>query len=315
MRSVSQRLLTSSPTIVEVLPPLPASERYTGRVAWEDFELVRLANGAASLRYADYGETLHPVAGPVAEAEALYVRQLRLRQRFAVPGRPFVVWDVGMGMAANALTALRALRDCAGELRVVSFDNTPEPLRFALAHAAELPHLAGFEDAARQLLAARRCRFQAGALEVDWSLELSDFPAALVDDDARKWPAPDAILFDPFSPAVSPAMWTLSVFENLHQRLDPQRPCNLATYSRTTFVRVSLLLAGFSVGVGESVAGKEETTVAANDPALIARPLDRRWLERAQRSHSAEPLREPVYRQAALATQTWERLQSHPQFA
>jgi hypothetical protein len=47
---------------------------------------------------------------------------------------------------------------------------------------------------------------------------------------------------------------------------------------------------------------------------LIAEPLDRRWLERAKRSHSAEPMLESVYRIAPLTTESWKKLQAHPQF-
>jgi hypothetical protein len=80
-------------------------------------------------------------------------------------------------------------------------------------------------------------------------------------------------------------------------------------------LRVSLLLAGFFVGAGHATGEKEETTIAANTSALLSEPLDRRWLHRARRSTSAEPLWEPVYRQARLSPATWERLQAHPQFA
>lgn len=125
---------------------------------------------------------------------------------------------------------------------------------------------------------------------------------------------PHAILFDAFSPAKNPAMWTLPLFTNLFQLLDPQRPCALTTYSRSTILRVTLLLAGFFVGAGRATGLKEETTIAANDLSLIAEPLDRRWLERARRSHSAEPLMEPVYRIAPLSAKCWEQLQAHPQF-
>ena len=60
---------------------------------------------------------------------------------------------------------------------------------------------------------------------------------------------------------------------------------------------------------------KEETTVAANTLDLIAEPLNARWLERALRSDSAEPLREPVYSRAPLSSATEEKLRRHPQFA
>ena len=127
-------------------------------------------------------------------------------------------------------------------------------------------------------------------------------------------PSPHAILFDAYSPAKNPAMWTLPLFTNLFQLLDPQRPCALPTYSRSTILRVTLLLAGFFVGVGHATGEKEETTIAANTLDLLAEPLDRRWLERARRSHSAEPMMEPVYHCAPLSAESWERLQAHPQF-
>jgi hypothetical protein len=48
---------------------------------------------------------------------------------------------------------------------------------------------------------------------------------------------------------------------------------------------------------------------------LIAEPLNARWLARALRSDSAEPLRTPVYSRAPLAPATAEQLRRHPQFA
>ncbi len=78
--------------------------------------------------------------------------------------------------------------------------------------------------------------------------------------------------------------------------------------------RVALLLGGFFVGVGHPSGLKEETTVAANRIELLDEPLNRRWLERAKCSHSAEPLSVPVYRQAPLSHETCEKLRQHPQF-
>jgi hypothetical protein len=109
-------------------------------------------------------------------------------------------------------------------------------------------------------------------------------------------------------------MWTLPVFEALFQCLDAARPCSLATFSRSSLARVTMLLAGFFVGVGEPLAGKEETTIAANRIGLIERPLDAKWLQRVDISRSAEPLREGVYRQAPLSEESRERLHAHPQF-
>ncbi len=278
------------------------------------YALVRVADGVWSVRALAEGETFHPVIGPVAEAEAVYLRPLRLIERLRAGPDEWVVWDVGLGAAANVLTLLRAARDLTAPLRVVSFDRTLAPLDFARRHAAALGYLAGYEAVVDHVLTERAVRFRNGRQPVDWTVCLGDFPTLLAGERARDLPAPHAILYDAFSPARNPEMWTRALFERLRARLDPRRPCALATYSRATLVRVTLLVAGFYVGAGGASGEKEETTVAATDPALIARPLDRRWLARARRSNSAEPLAGPRYVQARLTAATCEQLEAHPQF-
>jgi tRNA U34 5-methylaminomethyl-2-thiouridine-forming methyltransferase MnmC len=281
------------------------------------YQLVRLNNGICSVRSLADDETFHPVIGPVAEAEALYVNQLRLRERLKNHSGEFVIWDVGLGAAANALTVLSATRDIACKIRLVSFDHTIGPLEFALKHAADLGYFGGYENHLKEFIRTHRVALQDDRQSVDWKFHLGDFPtflSGLTTQNSKATPAPHAILFDAYSPAKNPAMWTLPLFTNLFQLLDPQRPCALPTYSRSTILRVTLLLAGFFVGVGHATGEKEETTIAANDLSLITEPLDRRWLERARRSHSAEPMPEPVYRIAPLSAESWEKLQAHPQF-
>ena len=301
------------------------------------YSLVYLRNGARSIRSLAEGETFHPVIGPAIEAEALYVRQLHLPERVqATPGE-FVIWDVGLGAAANALTAIRLIRESLkgkpAQLRLISFDHTSAAAAFALEHGAELGYVAGYESALAELVKNHSVKFSDDLLQVEWTLEPGDFPAWLRQNPERRLPArpesvlscehavpaagvppPHAILFDPFSPKKNSAMWTVPLFAGLFRRLDPQRPCALATYTRSTMARVTMLLGGFFVGVGHPSGLKEETTVAANRPDLLDEPLDRRWLERAKSSHSAEPLNGPVYRQAPLSPETWERLRQHPQF-
>jgi hypothetical protein len=282
-----------------------------------DYQLVQLANGEKTLFSASYGEKMHPGLGPCAEAELLYVRQLNIRERLQKERGEFVVWDVGLGAAANAVAVLRATRDLAGELRLVSFDNTSEPLEFALKNSAALGYVAGYESAIAGLLRDRGVQFQNGECAVTWEFHLGDFPNLLksqISNSKSEILAPHAIFYDAFSPAKNPAMWTLPVFENLFRALDPERPCALTTYSRSTMIRSTLLLAGFFVGVGPATGLKEETTIATNSLELISEPLNARWLERAARSDSAEPLREPVYLRAPLQPGQLDKLRQHSQF-
>jgi hypothetical protein len=296
--------------------------------------LVYLRNGTCSIRSLAEAETFHPVIGPAMEAEALYVRQLRLPERVREASGEFVIWDVGLGAAANALTVIRLVREGLkgkpAQLRLISFDLTTDAAAFALEHGAELGYVAGYESALAGLIKNHSAKFNDGLLNIEWTLEPGDFPAMLKRFNGRdalprvqadrqvcptELPTPHAILFDPHSPKKNPAMWMVPLFADLFRRLDPQRPCALATYTRSTMARVTMLLGGFFVGVGHPSGLKEETTVAANRMDLLDEPLDRRWLERAKSSHSAEPLSGMDYRQAPLSPETWEKLRQHPQFA
>ena len=150
-----------------------------------------------------------------------------------------------------------------------SFDVTFGPLDFALKNRLALDYPCGYEPE----LAALR---QDGTVLVRlihsgvarWQAHLGDFPALL--EDTGELPAPHAVFYDPYSPTVNPEMWTLETFAALHARLRADTPCLLTTYTRSTAVRVTLLLAGFFVGVGGATGEKDETTVAANTPALLA---------------------------------------------
>ncbi len=370
------------------------------------YRLVRLARDVYSVHSLAHQETFHPVIGPVAEAEALYVKQLRLPERIRPHAGEFVIWDVGLGAAANPLSVLRATRDLTCSLHILSFDQTLGPLAFALKNADALEYLNGYEERLSSLLKNHQVEFLDGTQSVKWEFFRGDFPALVartvsassepaqgpphaqhtnpplpqgegrgegeqnrrpthrvapasphttqgpphahrpvpplpqgegrgegeqnlraihrvalasplsrISSCADRFPPPHVIMFDAYSPATNSAMWTLPLFTNMYRLLDPQRPCAMPTYSRSTLLRVTLLLAGFWVGVGHATGEKEETTIAANSLGLIDEPLDRRWLARARRSTSAEPLREPVYRQARLSAATWEKLQEHPQFS
>ncbi|HMP82915.1 MAG TPA: MnmC family methyltransferase [Verrucomicrobiota bacterium] len=279
-----------------------------------ELTIVKLSSGSFAIRSQAYAETMHPGLGPVAEAESLYVSQLNLRQRIAAHTGEFVVWDVGLGAAANALTLLRLTHDSRCPLRLISFDNTSAPLDFAIQHASELVYPQGHESHLKELSARHHLTFDTGSRRVDWKLVLADFPSFVTMPEAAAMTKPHAILYDAFSPARNPAMWTQSVFNNLFGLLDSSRPCSLTTYSRSTLVRVSMLLAGFFVGRGRPTGLKEETTVAANDLLLLDEPLDARWLERAAKSTSAEPLTHDEYRRAPLSPFNLNALRRHPQF-
>lgn len=274
----------------------------------ETFELVTLKSGVVSLRSRDNLETFHPVTGPRFEAQLLHVQQQKLLERAAAVDGSFVIWDVGLGAAANALTALDALSGGSARVELHSFDRTSGPLEFALTQSVELGYVVGHEASLRELL---DCRMARVSPRITWHFHEGDFRLRLSD---AAIPAPHAILYDPYSPNKNIEMWTLDHFTQLFARLDSAKPCLLTNYTCSTAVRVTLLLAGFSVGVGCGVGEKVETTIASNDIRLLDRPLDREWLKRVRVSHSAAPLRGGIRKMEFITDDDFAKLAALPQF-
>jgi hypothetical protein len=96
---------------------------------------------------------------------------------------------------------------------------------------------------------------------------------------------PKAVLFDPYSPAANPEMWTRDVFRAIREKAGED--CTLTSYSRSTVTRARLMLAGWCVGRGAATGGKTETTVAATRLESLREPLRRDWLERVKRCRAA----------------------------
>jgi queuine tRNA-ribosyltransferase len=249
-------------------------------------EVVTTRSGARAMRDRATGELMHPIVGPQLEAEKLYVEASRLEARLADwSPEPLVLLEVGLGAGSNAIAAWKVSErrpPTARRLEMVSFDRTTVAL--ALALSAEHAAAFGFEgmalNAARALLAKGRHETPRTA----WRLEQGDLPATL----ARVAEgSADVVFWDPFSPRANPSLWTVTAFGALRRAC--REGATVHTYSAATAVRSALLLAGFAVGAGVETATGKQTTQAAVGLHALARPLDRRWLERLARSSAPLP--------------------------
>lgn len=289
---------TTTTTTTATTTPTP-SPAPTSTSTSERYEIVLTSLGVPAVRDTTLGEVMHPVIGPAVESERLYVAQSRLRERLSAPGPRLVLFDVGLGAASNALAALAAAEETDGRtLEIVSFERDPRAL--ALAASDEGAARLGLSDrsrrAARDLLASGRHE----ARRVLWRLVTGDATETLPLEPAKA----DLVFWDPFSPRTNPELWTWAAFGALRPRCGDRAA--LYTYSTATATRAALLLAGFYVGAGDPSGPKEETTAAATDASLLARPLDGRWLARLARSSAPFPDDAP---RDAL-----DRIRAHPQF-
>lgn len=272
----------------------------------EKFALVDLKYGGKSLRCLERGETYHPGTGPAVEARLLHVEQQKIKARAAELKR-FTIWDVGLGAAANALSAVEALWDSSSAIEIHSFDKTLAPLKFAIEHATELQYLLPHLKILKELVSNGRVRV---GTNIEWTLHLGDFRETMLGG----YRAPDSIFYDPYSPRGNQEMWTLEHFTKLFHLLDPNRNCILTNYTRSTSVRVTLLRAGFFVGVGSVIGEKAETTIASNRLELLDLPLRKDWLKRVKASRNAAPMRNATYGLSPISEEDLEWLRQRSQF-
>jgi hypothetical protein len=278
-----------------------------------EFSLKKLANGLVTLRDESIGETFHPVIGAREEARRLYVDQTGLAAQWRDPKTQVKrVWDVGLGAAANAVAVVESwLEGEYGDLCLESFDQDAEALCFALQQMAGEPesfaHLQGWDW--DKLLGEGKLVLSKGKRKLVWNYHQGDFRCCYPSVVER----PDLVMYDLYSALKCPELYTLKLWESLG---DYQQgyPCLIVLHTRSTAVRVTLLLAGWYVGVGTGLGEKEETTLVSNDLAQLTKPLDCAWRQKVLRSTSAFPLLENRVEKRPI-TQEWiECLNQHPQW-
>src|SRR5438552_9473683 len=91
-----------------------------------DYEVHKAWEGFSSIRQISSGEIMHSRTDPMEEARQLYVEQARLAERSrALSADPLILWDVGLGAAANAMAAIECYETAKSQrpLQIISFEN------------------------------------------------------------------------------------------------------------------------------------------------------------------------------------------------
>jgi len=304
---VQRHLLDARDSYGAPVRPVTKAQRRMRRLQRGRYEVV-IRDDVGFIREKGSGEVMHSVNDPAAEARSLYVEQSRLATRAAFGGGPLVIWDVGLGAAANAMAAICAIEECAAatdrpEVRIISFEHDLDSLELALEHPRWFKHLR--HPAPRVLLAQHSWSNPSARLE--WQLLLGDFATHKFSA-----PAPHIIFFDPFSFKTDAALWTQSAFAEL-LRLCADCATELFTYSSSTSVRAAMLAAGFYVAKGRGTGPKSETTIGLSPQAACMAHghelLGEDWLGKWGRSDAQAP-----FGSSDDDTGWREAILSHPQF-
>jgi queuine tRNA-ribosyltransferase len=283
-----------------------------------DYEVHVAPEGFASIRQISSGEIMHSRTPPLEEARLLYVGQSRLAERLRpVAGgceETLVIWDVGLGAAANAMAAIQCYEAQAAAggpqraMHLVSFENDLDSLRLALTYNRDFVYLRHGGPAG----VLENGRWQSKDFPgLSWQLIQGDFLESLGGGESALIPAPEFIFYDPFSGKSDSRLWTLDAFRRLRTACG-WASTELFTYSASTAVRGTLLAAGFYVAKGRAIADRPETTVAlaAIAPDAGHQLLGLEWLAKWNRSEAripswVGPEERPAFEAAILG---------HPQF-
>ncbi len=245
------------------------------------FEVVKTTTGAISILNKQINEIMHNPVGPWLEANALYVEQSNLKSFLGGDlDTELVIYDVGLGAAANAVATLSAVKNTKRRTRLVSFEIDLDLLYFALENSAQLLYLHGYEEIIQSLLKNKSWEHE----NVKWELHHGDFLECIekVEHNCH------LIYYDPYSPKQNQSMWTTACFKKLRNKC--QDRATFYNYSQATTIRAALLEAGFYVGYGQSTGLKKDTTQAATRLEDLKQPLDERWLQRWKRSPTPYPI-------------------------
>jgi queuine tRNA-ribosyltransferase len=248
---------------------------------------------------------MHSVNDPAVEAYRLYVDQAGIIEELNKSEEPLVIWDVGLGAATNAMACIRKLEELGEftrEVKIVSFERDLDPLRLVTTY----PYLFDHVKHRAPHVVLRKGVWRSSLVPLEWSLHEGDFMQTLAEA-----PAPDIIWYDPFSYKVDTPLWSIDAFQSV-LAATRGKATRLYTYSASTAVRSTMLVAGWFVGKGLGTGPKSETTAAysptARESGLARNLLDHTWLTRWERSDARQPI-------GAAGGGYAERITAHPQFA
>jgi queuine tRNA-ribosyltransferase len=286
-----------------------------------DYQVHFAQEGFASIQQISSGEIMHSRTDPMEEARSLYIEQSNLVQRLKLSAdengdnvRPLLIWDVGLGAAANAMGAVYCYEKEASSsrvrpLRIVSFENDLASLRLAFRYRCDFRYLRHCGPAAIVKKGSWKSEQHSG---LEWSLLLGDFLETM-------GPAPgppDLIYYDMFSTKTSSELWSHDAFRKL-DRACSRHPAELFTYTCSTANRAAMLGAGFYVARGRNAGHKLETTIALTPAAYHSQSpyrhplLGHDWLRKWHRSRARFPHDLAANERASFE----QRIVAHPQFA
>lgn len=234
-------------------------------------------DGSPTRYHPRYQQHYHSLSGAHLEARMRYVVASRVVERARDQGKVRIL-DVGFGLGTNLAWAIHEIQQevPGASIEIVSLERELLPVDVLLPHFRALPET--------RLARMLRDLVQTGEW-IERNLRLQLICAeAQIEIDSIEGPF-DTVFLDPFSPRCNPELWASPFLAAIRSRM--AQGGILTTYSCARSVRLSLLRAGWEIGVGPRVGSKSSGTLASCGPVLpplvAIDPKQSRWLVRQLR--------------------------------
>ena len=210
-------------------------------------EIIQTKDGSTSILLHDWNETYHSKFGAIQEAKHVFIKHgLSLFQ-----GESVSILEIGFGTGLNAFITYLEAKKSGQKINYTGVEAFPVSEEDALKmnYVSELE--ADSEVAVFQKMHEAAWN-ESVVLDAHFTLEKQSKKFQEIADREKY----DLIYFDAFGFRVQPELWSLEIFQIMHQALKPQGI--LVTYACRSSIKNAMKDAGFEVEKLAGPPGKRE---------------------------------------------------------
>ena len=210
-------------------------------------EIIQTKDGSTSILLPDWNETYHSKFGAIQEAKHVFIKNgLSLFQ-----GESVSILEIGFGTGLNAFITYLEAKKSGQKINYTGVEAFPVSEEDALK-MNYVSELEADSEAAVFLKMHEAAWNESVVLDAQFTLEKQSKKFQEIADHEKY----DLIYFDAFGFRVQPELWSLEIFQIMHQALKPQGI--LVTYACRSSIKNAMKDAGFEVEKLAGPPGKRE---------------------------------------------------------
>ena len=213
------------------------------------YKVISTDDGDLTIWSEKFDENCHSLAGSYKETEYNYLEGCKIQEKIE-SGPECTIFEVGLGAGIGILATLELYKKLKTKTKINFITTELDESLVLWVIKNQLPKEFNLKKVGEHYFGKIEnfglCILIGDALET-----INTLPQGSV----------DAIFQDPFSPKKNPTLWTIDWFEKL--KLIAKKNALISTYSASTSIRKSMVMAGWTIENRKGFAYKKSSTVGA----------------------------------------------------